>query len=240
MIPGIRRFMTAVLTAVLLCSLAPGAAAQGIVFEVKAGQAAPGGTVDITISIKENPGGFAAGILDLSFNYMLLSLVYSDDQLTNHQQSTVMRLNTSYGVGVCRIAFAGGRNIMGTGDLATLRFDVSRDARIGRSLGLGLDVVEIAVFDANSPDELNPFVKNPSVGEPVVPDAVVLDIILGDVDGSGDVTETDAIWVMEATVGKRVLEGSALLAADADNSGGITMTDAVWILQTSMDKRVLK
>lgn len=63
--------------------------------------------------------------------------------------------------------------------------------------------------------------------------------ILGDVDNSGALSATDALWTLQAVAGKRTLSEISALAADADKSGGLSATDALWILQAVAGKRTL-
>lgn len=63
--------------------------------------------------------------------------------------------------------------------------------------------------------------------------------ILGDVDNSGALSATDALWTLQAVAGKRTLSEISALAADADKSGSLSATDALWILQAVAGKRTL-
>lgn len=54
---------------------------------------------------------------------------------------------------------------------------------------------------------------------------------LGDVDGDGDITTTDALMVLQSIVNNIKLTETQKLAADVSKSDGITTTDALMILQ---------
>ena len=58
----------------------------------------------------------------------------------------------------------------------------------------------------------------------------------GDVDGDNDVTVTDALMVLQHSVGKITLADSVLKNADVDGEAGITVADALAILQASVNK----
>lgn len=65
--------------------------------------------------------------------------------------------------------------------------------------------------------------------------AVKLNYTLGDVDGSGEVTATDALRVLQFVTNRNDKDGKFNLqvpqAGDVDKSGEITATDALRILQ---------
>ena len=63
---------------------------------------------------------------------------------------------------------------------------------------------------------------------------------LGDVDESGALSATDALWTLQAVAGNRSLSSNQFLAADADKSGSLSATDALYILQAVAGNRVLK
>ncbi len=55
--------------------------------------------------------------------------------------------------------------------------------------------------------------------------------VMGDVNGDGTLTQTDAVLALHHVSGKRRLEGEFALAADVAGSAGITVTDAARILR---------
>ena len=62
-------------------------------------------------------------------------------------------------------------------------------------------------------------------------------VIYGDVDGSGDVNATDALWTLQAYVGSRQLGEIAKKAADVNLDGEINTSDALAILQYAVKLR---
>ena len=62
-------------------------------------------------------------------------------------------------------------------------------------------------------------------------------VIYGDVDGSGDVNATDALWALQAYVGSRQLGELAKKAADVNLDGEINTSDALAILQYAVKLR---
>ena len=65
------------------------------------------------------------------------------------------------------------------------------------------------------------------------------DAVYGDVDGDGKITVTDALMVLQHSVGKITLDETVLKNADVDGEEGITVTDALAILQASVNKITL-
>ena len=65
------------------------------------------------------------------------------------------------------------------------------------------------------------------------------DVVYGDVNGDGEVTVTDALMVLQHSVGKITLDETVLKNADVDGEEGIAVTDALAILQASVNKITL-
>jgi len=63
--------------------------------------------------------------------------------------------------------------------------------------------------------------------------------INGDVDGDGQVTVVDALFVAQYTVGTRTLTSAQLAAADVNNDGQVTVVDALFIAQFTVGLRQL-
>lgn len=60
---------------------------------------------------------------------------------------------------------------------------------------------------------------------------------LGDVNNSGSVDTTDAVWVLQNYVTSRQLDDTQKLAADVNDDKKVDTTDAVWILQRYVGSR---
>ena len=65
-------------------------------------------------------------------------------------------------------------------------------------------------------------------------------VMLGDVDKDKSLSGQDALWTLQASVGKRGLDADQLLAAEVDHEEGLSAQDALFILQASVGKRVLE
>lgn len=87
----------------------------------------------------------------------------------------------------------------------------------------------IATKDANG--ALSPITK------PTVTDDPLGGRMLGDVDGDGNITLRDAMFIFQAKANKRTLSGVSALCADTDKDGKITLRDAMFILQYKANKR---
>ncbi len=64
-------------------------------------------------------------------------------------------------------------------------------------------------------------------------------VIKGDVNGDGQVTIVDALFVAQYTVGMKTLSASQLAAADVNGDGQVTVVDALFIAQYTVGLRQL-
>lgn len=87
----------------------------------------------------------------------------------------------------------------------------------------------IATKDANG--ALSP------ITQPTVTDDPLGGRMLGDVDGDGNITLRDAMFIFQAKANKRTLSGVSALCADTDKDGKTTLRDAMFILQYKANKR---
>ena len=60
-------------------------------------------------------------------------------------------------------------------------------------------------------------------------EALSEDIILGDVDGDGEITITDALLIQRYDLEMVTLNAAQLKAADVDGDGDVTILDVSWI-----------
>jgi len=65
-----------------------------------------------------------------------------------------------------------------------------------------------------------------SVGE-----FVLVPLLLGDVNGDGEVTALDAVWILKYTAGATTGNPVTIENSDVNKDGEITALDAVWILK---------
>lgn len=56
-------------------------------------------------------------------------------------------------------------------------------------------------------------------------------VVWGDIDGDGEVTGSDAIWILRGEIGLSVPVYMDISAGDVDGDGEVTGSDAIWILR---------
>lgn len=66
--------------------------------------------------------------------------------------------------------------------------------------------------------------------------ATVSKILMGDADGDGQVSSSDALLVLQAAGGKATITGDNAIAADVDRDGKVDASDALAVLQYSTSK----
>ncbi len=64
-------------------------------------------------------------------------------------------------------------------------------------------------------------------------------VLYCDVTGNEKISAEDALWVLQAVVGKRTLDAQQLLAADVTFDGAVTATDALTILKVVVGKHTI-
>jgi len=101
--------------------------------------------------------------------------------------------------------------------------------KTGESQSITSEPKAIATKDANG--ALSP------ITQPTVTDDPLGGRMLGDVDGDGNITLRDAMFIFQAKANKRTLSGVSALCADTDKDGKITLRDAMFILQYKANKR---
>ena len=134
-------------------------------------------------------------------------------------------------------------NVTVSNNVATITYDAQNGSGVdmrsgvavltmtksGDSQGIASDSKSIASKDANG--ALSP------ITQPTVTDDPLGGRMLGDVDGDGNITLRDAMFIFQAKANKRTLSGVSALCADTDKDGKITLRDAMFILQYKANKR---
>ena len=117
----------------------------------------------------------------------------------------------------------------GNGSFIQLTFEILSGTPPGEVIDLNLSGIEFTDADGNP---LSVSIENGmiTVESPVKP---------GDVDGNDRITLVDALFTLQAALGKRDLSDTQFLAADVDESGRLTLVDALFILQAALGKRDL-
>lgn len=134
-------------------------------------------------------------------------------------------------------------NVTVSNNVATITYDAQNGSGVdmrsgvavltmkksGASQSITSEPKAIATKDANG--ALSPITK------PTVTDDPLGGRMLGDVDGDGNITLRDAMFIFQAKANKRTLSGVSALCADTDKDGKITLRDAMFILQYKANKR---
>ncbi|MDR2713563.1 MAG: dockerin type I domain-containing protein [Clostridiales bacterium] len=193
---------------------------EAIVIEVADVLAAPGGTVDVTYSIKGNDFGFSA--LDLKIPYD--SAVYTPVGVTaaSALAGPLFVFNPAYAADMMRVAFVAEENIFGNDILFTVKYQVAATAPGNGDLPLNLEPVKMQCYSLM--DKLVDLDVTVNKGTLVMG-------ILGDVDGNGFVTPEDAMMILQMLVGLIDWTPRALLLGDINGDGVVDTTDAALILR---------
>lgn len=134
-------------------------------------------------------------------------------------------------------------NVTVSNNVATITYDAQNGSGVDMRSGMAVLTMKksgasqsitsapkaIATKDANG--ALSPITK------PTVTDDPLGGRMLGDVDGDGNITLRDAMFIFQAKANKRTLSGVSALCADTDKDGKITLRDAMFILQYKANKR---
>ncbi|MCL1872791.1 MAG: carboxypeptidase regulatory-like domain-containing protein [Clostridiales bacterium] len=191
------------------------------VLEVASVFVAPGGTVDVTYSIKGNALGFTT--LDLAIDYD--STVYKPVTITPSAALAapggVFAANPSVsGADLMHIAYASSAKVLGDGLLFTVTYKVENIAAKDVTLDVNVKKAILERFEDEFFD-LDLRVK---------PGALIIGL-MGDVDGNGLITPEDAMLLLQMYVGLIPWTPRARLVGDINGDGVIDPVDAALILR---------
>ena len=202
-----------------------------------------GETADITVSINNNPGIGALGLI-VKYNPDVLSIggsasnpnecIVNGSVLGNatgeaDAQNPILLVNTYTTPGEIYIGLISSSNISENGELLTLRFTVKSNADIADT-DLTLTVEDFS--DTNAEFYTGYTVENGRITITENTDPM----IFGDIDGNGSVTSSDALKALQYSVGKITLTERQIILANVNNIDGVTTADALLILQRSVGK----
>lgn len=173
----------------------------------------------------------ANGVVSLSLKASIADLQRLDMQLTLTGYENITA------VADCPL------NVTVSNNVATITYDAQNGSGVDMRNGVAVLTMKksgasqsitsapkaIATKDANG--ALSPITK------PTVTDDPLGGRMLGDVDGDGNITLRDAMFIFQAKANKRTLSGVSALCADTDKDGKITLRDAMFILQYKANKR---
>ena len=173
----------------------------------------------------------ANGVVSLSLKASIADLQRLDMQLTLTGYENITA------VADCPL------NVTVSNNVATITYDAQNGSGVDMRSGVAVLTMKksgasqsitsapkaIATKDANG--ALSP------ITQPTVTDDPLGGRMLGDVDGDGNITLRDAMFIFQAKANKRTLSGVSALCADTDKDGKITLRDAMFILQYKANKR---
>ncbi|MCL1872787.1 MAG: dockerin type I domain-containing protein [Clostridiales bacterium] len=193
---------------------------EGVTIEVLDVLGAPGGTVDVTYSIKGNDFGFTN--LDLKIPYN--SAVYTPVGVaaTSLLSTPYFVFNPTYAADTMRVAFASDENILGNDVLFTVKYQVAAGAPGTGDFPLNLEPVKLQYEGLLD--------KLVDLDVAVKPGTLVIGL-LGDVNADGFVTPEDAMLILQMIVGLIDWTPRALLLGDINGDGKVDTTDAALILR---------
>ncbi|MCL1873867.1 MAG: cadherin-like beta sandwich domain-containing protein [Clostridiales bacterium] len=186
--------------------------------------AKPGGTLDVTYSIKGNTTGFTTFELAIGYNSSIYTpvTITPAGKINDPPNGNIFTSNLSYNnTDVIRVNFASSTKIDGDGSLFTVKYKVNEDA-------LSLDVpLDVDVIKARIGDSSGDFID---IDWKVEPGLLVIGI-LGDINGDGFLTPEDAMELLQMYVGLRPWTTRALLLGDVNGDGVVDSVDASIILR---------
>ena len=173
-------------------------------------------TVDVTISLKNNPGIVGMN-LDVSFDSSVLTLKKVTDGGILGTNTHKPELKSPYTLSWSNDTLT--QNITANGTIATLTFTVSDDAAVGT-------YPIVVSYDYNDYDIYN---KDLEAVEFAIVDAsvTVADVILGDVNGDSKVNNLDRVYLTRYLANWDDYQEINLAAADVDGNGKVNNLDKV-------------
>ncbi|MDR2713901.1 MAG: dockerin type I domain-containing protein [Clostridiales bacterium] len=195
-------------------------AEKPVTIEVADVLASPGGTVDVTYSIKGNAFGFTS--LDLKIPYN--SAVYTPVGVTAASllSTPYFVFNPTFAADTMRVAFASDENILGNEVLFTVKYQVAAGAPGTGDFPLNVEPVKMQYEGFMD--------KLVDLDVAVKPGTLVIGL-LGDVNADGFVTPEDAMLILQMIVGLIDWTPRALLLGDINGDGKVDTTDAALILR---------
>lgn len=180
------------------------------------------GTIGKKLKISVNLNNASVGALDFD-------LVYDPKVLKYTGLSSVFAVNDCNEVSEGTVMVVGSSTSSEyTGKVVDIEFDVL-------AISDTVTYITVAPTNALKADGETEVVLKEVTAAVTISDSVKM----GDINGDDKINSTDAMWVLQAAVKKRTLEGSQLVAADVNHDGKINSTDAMWILQAAVKKRTL-
>ena len=222
-----RRTISALLVLVMLVSMLPlsvfaadGAGSGNATVSVESVSAAPGSTVQVAVSIKDNPGILGAR-LTFAFDDGLTLVGAENGEAFS--MLTMTKPETNRLTSPCQFAWDGQELAdadIRDGVILTLTFEVSEAAVSGKKLGIRVSYKASDIVDGS----LNRVALNTADGE-----ITVIDYVPGDVNGDGEVSIPDIITLRRYLVDGNNSVNVKIPACDVDADAEVTPRDVILI-----------
>lgn len=233
-----KRTISLLLTVIMILCLVPlnaitAFATNTAIIKVEKVSATPNSTVDVAVSITDNPGIASIG-LTLSFDEALTligasnGVAFSDLTMTPPAQ---LKKNGSVS-GSCRFAWLGNENASDDGVILNLKFQVSENAELNKDCAISLVCESGDVLD-EARNTVNVTTENGKI--------TVTDYTPGDVDGTGTINMMDVLTLCQYYVDgcQYDPDGYAINlnpeCGDVDANGKVNMMDVLMICQYYVD-----
>lgn len=216
----VKRVLNVIATFFIIASLSIPSFAETAVttFSAKTSKAEAGKEMTVTVKV-DNNAGFANGKIKIEFDDTVIKYKsYHDESIMSTAITQVGGTESNF----VKYAFVFLDNVSENGDLFTLTFDVLPDTELKTS-NIIITIEELV--DANTDAEVKAKTVNTAV---TVEDKVKF--IKGDVDGNGQITLNDAMYVIMHVAKKEFLTDEMLPPADVNGDDVITLNDAMAII----------
>ena len=237
-----KKIVSAFLCFCMAFTLATTALAQSekTLFSISNAECIPGSSTKVTLSIENNPGIGALGIV-LKYDPTLLSIggsaetpnecvtvedVLKDSTSQASNDHPMLLVNTYTTVGEIYIGLISNTNITANGEMLTFEFTLHENAK--RNAEISIEVEDFADCDIQAIAMENYETSSGTIN--------IINMIYGDLDNSKTVTTADALQALQAAVGKITLTPAQQKAADVDGKDGVSTGDALLILQKAVGK----
>jgi len=208
-------------------------AASTATVKVESVSACPDSTVDVAISITDNPGIASIGFtLSFDENLTLVSAT-NGEAFTGLTMTPPAQLKKTGSVtGSCRFAWLGNDNVTENGIILNLQFKVAANAELNKNCQITVTCENGDVLD-DSRTSVNVITESGSVK--------VINYMPGDVDNSGFINMLDVLTLCQFYVDgcEYDPDGYAVninpLSGDVDASGNINMLDVLMLCQYYVD-----
>ena len=198
------------------CNVTVSPSSTNALIKASTAKGTAGKTVDVTISLSNNPG-IVAMTLKVTYNTSALTLVNVKDAGVLGSSSHKPEYSSPYTLSWANDTATSNYTVNGT--VATLSFEIKDGASVGNyPITVTYDYNNYGIYDK----DLNKVTFNIENGA-----VEVIDVIYGDVDGNGIVNNLDRVYLTRYLANWNDYQNIDLNAADVDNNGTVNNLDRV-------------